>query len=298
VKLNPGLYAAQLVPYTAEGTVMADSLKAMVDRNITVNRLDGLYIGGSTGETFLSDTSEKKRVLEIGANATAGRVSLIAQIGSINFKEALELARFASSLGYDAVSAVTPYYYKFSFAETRDYYVRLAEAAGLPMIVYSIPALTGTSFDIDQSRKLFEHPLIAGFKYTSGDLFTMERLISAFPDRIVFSGYDELLMLGRSLGAFGAIGSTYNVFAPVARKIWDAMGDGDVKKARESQASLNTAIQDIIALGLYPTLKAIVGMGGIDTGLVLPPMSNLDAAGKEKALELGRKFKAAGIVNI
>ena len=298
MKLNPGLYAAQLVPYTAEGTVMAKSFEAMVERNITVNRLDGLYIGGSTGETFLSDTSEKKKVLEIAARTTAGRVSLIAQIGSINFKEALELAKLASSLGYDAVSAVTPYYYKFSFAETRDYYVRLAEAAKLPMIVYSIPALTGTSFDIDQSRKLFEHPLIAGFKYTSGDLFTMERLISAFPDRIVFSGYDELLMLGRSLGAFGAIGSTYNVFAPVARKIWDAMGAGDVKNAREAQASLNAAIQDIIALGLYPTLKAIVGMGGVDTGLVLPPMTNLDAAGKEKALELGRKFAAAGIVNI
>lgn len=298
MKLNPGLYAAQLVPYTSEGTVMADSFKAMVERNIRVNKLDGLYIGGSTGETFLSDTSEKKKVLEIAAKTTAGRVSLIAQIGSINFKEALELAKLASSLGYDAVSAVTPYYYKFSFAETRDYYVRLAEAAGLPMIVYSIPALTGTSFDIDQSRKLFEHPLIAGFKYTSGDLFTMERLISAFPDRIVFSGYDELLMLGRSLGAFGAIGSTYNVFAPVARKIWDSMGAGDVKKAREAQASLNAAIQDIIALGLYPTLKAIVGMGGVDTGLVLPPMTNLDAAGKEKALELGRRFASAGIVNI
>ncbi len=293
--LNPGIYAAQLVPYAADGEVLEKSLIAMVERNITVGKVDGLYIGGSTGETFLSDTSAKRKVLELAAATNAGRVSIIAQIGSINVREAESLARLAATLGYTAISAVTPYYYKFSFPEIRDYYIRLAEAANLPMIVYSIPAFTGTSFDIEQSRKLFEHPLIAGFKYTSGDLFTMERLINAFPDRIVFSGYDELLLCGRALGAFGAIGSTYNLFSKLAKTIWNETGAGNLALARAAQAKLNSAIQELIKLGLYQALKEIIGLSGIDTGTVLPPFAPLTPKQRGLARTLGKKLQTQGL---
>jgi N-acetylneuraminate lyase len=298
MKLRPGLYAAQLVPYDADGKVKEKELAAMVERNISVGRMDGLYIGGSTGENFLNDPEAKRTVLKVAAEAAGHRVSLIAQVGSLNMKEAESLGKLASSLGYDGVSAVTPYYYKFSFPETRDYYVRIAEAARLPMLVYSIPALTGTSLDIEQSRKLYEHPLIAGFKYTSGDLFTMERLIRAFPDRIVFSGYDELLLCGRALGAYGAIGSTYNVFGALARKIWDEVGRGDLANAREHQADLNGAIQEVAALGLYQSLKEIISLSGIDTGGCLPPFAAFSAEAKGKARALGKAFAERGLAVI
>lgn len=298
MKLRGGMYAAQLVPYTDEGQVKEKELSAMVERNIVVGGMDGLYVGGSTGENFLNDNRAKRKILEVAAGTAKGRVSLIAQVGSLDMREAEGLARLASSLGYDAISAVTPYYYKFSFAETRDYYVRLAEAANLPMLVYSVPALTGTSFDIDQSRKLYEHPLVAGFKYTSGDLYTMERLIQAFPDRLVFSGYDELLLCGRALGAFGAIGSTYNLFGRHARKVWDAAGEGRLAEARAFQAELNSAIQEAAALGLYQTLKELLSMTGIDVGGPLPPFAPLTAEGREKARDLGRRLEAKGLLSL
>jgi len=298
MKLNPGIYAAQLVPYDENGRVKENSLALMVRRNIELNALDGLYIGGSTGEAFLADANARERTLEICAEAagpaSSRKVSLVAQVGSLNIKEAEKLARLASSLGYDAVSAVTPYYYKFSFEETKAYYTRLASAAGLPMLVYSVPALTGTSFDITQSAELYSNPLVAGFKYTSGDLYTMERLITAFPERLVFSGYDELLMLGRALGAYGAIGSTYNLFAPLAHKIWKLMGQGKVSEARAAQASLNGAIQELAALGLYQALKEIISMDGIDAGVCLPPFAPLSDAKKAKAREIGQNMARMG----
>ncbi len=297
MKLNPGIYCAQLVPYDEKGRVKEKPLEAMVRRNIVLNGVDGLYIGGSTGEAFLADSEARKRTLEISADAarSGGRkVSLIAQVGSLNIKEAEELARLASSLGYDAVSAVTPYYYKFTFEETKEYYTRLASAAGLPMLVYSVPALTGTSFDIRQSAELYSNPLVAGFKYTSGDLYTMERLISAFPERLVFSGYDELLMLGRALGAYGAIGSTYNLFAPLAKSIWKLMGEGKVSEARAAQSCLNGAIQELAALGLYQALKEIISMNGIDAGSCLPPFAPLSEAKKAKARQLCERMAALG----
>ena len=298
MKLNPGIYAAQLVPYSLDGKVLEQSLAAMIERNISIGKVDGLYIGGSTGETFLSDTAAKMNVLEIAACTNANRVSMIAQIGSINVREAESLARMAASLGYDAISAVTPFYYKFSFPEIRDYYIRLAEAANLPMIVYSIPALTGTSFDIEQSRQLLEHPLIIGFKYTSGDLFTMERLINTFPDKIVFSGYDELLLCGCALGAFGAIGSTYNIFSQLAKNIWNETNAGNLVKARALQAQLNTFIQQLVSVGLYQALKEIISLSGIDTGQCLPPLAVLTREQKEEIRKLGKMFEAQGILQL
>jgi N-acetylneuraminate lyase len=300
MKLPSGIYAAQLVPYDAEGRVKKGELSAMVLRNIDVCGLDGLYVGGSTGENFLSGPEEKRAVFETVAETVSSlgdrRPALIAQIGSLNVREAESLGRLAASLGYDAVSAVTPYYYKFSFEETCSYYIRLAESAGLPMLVYSVPALTGTSFDLEQTRKLYEHPLVAGFKYTSGDLFMMERLISAFPDRMVFSGYDELLLPGAALGAYGAIGSTYNLFGRLARKIWDAARSGRLEEARRDQAELNGAIQQLAALGLYPALKEVLSMEGIATGDCLPPFAPLPDSKREKARKIARELAGKGLI--
>lgn len=298
MKLKSGIYAAQLVPYFNDGRVNEKALAAMVEYNIAVGRVDGLYVGGSTGEHFLSDTAAKKRVVETVAEAAAGRVSLIAQVGSLNIREAEQLGGMVAALGYDAVSAVTPYYYKFSFPEIKNYYVRLAEAAKLPMLVYCIPVLTGMSISIEQARVLYEHELIAGFKYTSGDLYTMERLMRSFPDKLVFSGYDELLMCGRGLGAYGAIGSTYNVFAPLARKIWDAAGAGRIVEAQAAQSKLNEALAEMIDLGLFQSLKEILSMSGLDTGDCLQPFLPLAEKGRERVRALGRSYADQGFTVI
>jgi N-acetylneuraminate lyase len=298
VKLKNGIYAAQLVPYADDGKVMERELAAMIDRNIVLGKLDGLYIGGSTGENFLNDNVAKRRVLEIAADTAKGRVSLIAQIGSLDLREAEGLARLAAKLGYDAVSAVTPFYYKFTFPEIKEYYIKLAEAAGLPMIVYIIPALTGTSIDVEQSKKLFEHPLVAGFKYTSGDLFTMERILRTYPDRILFSGYDELILCGRALGAYGAIGSTYNVFAGLARRIWDAVGSGNLAEARDRQADLNGAIQALASIGLFQALKEIIAMDGIATGRCLSPMAPLTDEGRAKVRAIAQDLVKRGVLEL
>ncbi|HOV94116.1 MAG TPA: N-acetylneuraminate lyase [Spirochaetales bacterium] len=296
MKLKSGIYAAQLVPYSEDGAVMEESLSAMIERNIKVGKVDGLYIGGSTGEAFLSSKDAKKRVLEIAAETNDGRVSMIAQVGSINVKEAEELATLAATLDYDAVSAVTPYYYKFTFAEICRYYFRLADAANLPMLVYSIPAFTGISFDMQQSKELLRHPLIAGFKYTSNDLFTMERLISTFPDKMIFSGYDETLICGRVLGAYGAIGSTYNLFASTAKCIWEQTGNGRLSEARIAQAKLNNAIQKLSSIGLYQALKKIIGLSGIDTGGCLPPFAKLSEEQSEMVVSLAKEFEEMGLL--
>ena len=112
-----GLYSALLVAFDENGNINEKGLRQIVRHNIDVCKMDGLYVGGSTGENFMLSTEEKKRIFEIAKDEAKDAVKLIAQVGSINVKESVELAKYATELGYDSLSAVTPFYYKFDFQE-------------------------------------------------------------------------------------------------------------------------------------------------------------------------------------
>ena len=115
-----GLYSALLVSFNEDGSIDEFGTRQIVRHNIDKMLVDGLYVGGSTGENFILSTKEKKEIFKIAYEEAAGKVKLIAQVGSINVYESKELAKFAVELGYDAISAVTPFYYKFSFEEIKD----------------------------------------------------------------------------------------------------------------------------------------------------------------------------------
>jgi len=113
-----------------------------------------LYVGGSTGENFLLDKETKKQIFDIAKDETGDAVKLIAQVGSPNVYEAIELGQYATELGYDAISAVTPFYYKFSFKEVKQYYKDITDAVDNDLIVYSIPVLTGVEIGLDDFGEL------------------------------------------------------------------------------------------------------------------------------------------------
>lgn len=284
-----GIYVAQLVPYGEDGDILEGTLREWVRYNVEANRADGLYVGGSTGESFLSSAEERERTLRIVAEEARGKIALIAQVGCLHVREALSLAEAAAGMGYDAVSAVTPFYYNFAFEETLGYYRALAARTDLPLVVYAVPALTGKPFGIPEARKFMEIPGIAGIKFTSPDLFLLERILAAFPGADIFNGYDELLLPALSVGAEAAIGSTYNVFAPVAKGIVRAAAEGRAAEARRLQGLLNAAISELAPLGLYQALKLILADRGLGAGLCKAPFKVLGAEAAEKAVAVARR---------
>ena len=108
-----GIFSALLVSYNEDRSINEKGIREIVRHNIDNMKVDGLYVGGSTGENFMISTEEKKRIFEIAKDEAKDEIKLIAQVGSINVYESVELAKFATELGYDAISAVTPFYYKF-----------------------------------------------------------------------------------------------------------------------------------------------------------------------------------------
>ncbi|RIY35047.1 N-acetylneuraminate lyase [Psittacicella gerlachiana] len=289
-----GVISALLVSYNPDGSLDEAGTRAIVRHNIDVNKIDGLYVGGSTGENFLIDTETKKRIFAIVADEAKGQVPLIAQVGGINLLESIELAKYVKSLdAYTSLSAVTPFYYKFSFNEIKEYYRSIIEAADMDMIIYSIPLLTGVNLSLAQFEELFAEPHIIGVKFTAADFYLLERLRGAFPNKLIFFGFDELLLPATVYKVDGAIGSTFNVDAPLAKEVFARVKAGDLDGARDAQTKLNNFIDQVLANGLYQTLKESLRLAGVEAAMyVRPPMSQLTPEQKERAVHIYASLKA------
>lgn len=285
-----GLFSALLIPFDENGKIIEQGLREIVRQNIDVQKVDGLYVNGSSGENFMLSTDQKKRIFEIVSDENKGEVKLIAQVGSINLDEAVELGQYATELGYDSLSAVTPFYYKFNFEEIKHYYETIIDHTGNNMIIYAIPFLTGVSMNMDQFQELFQNEKIIGVKYTDGDFYLLERLRKRFPDKLIYSGFDEMLIYGAISGVDGAIGSTYNINGQRSRQILELAQAGKVAEAYEIQHVTNDLIEKVLNLGLYQTLKEVLNVKGINAGTVKKPMTSFDSSKREEVERLVKEF--------
>lgn len=281
-----GLYAALLVPFDENGQVKEEGLKQIAKNAIEVEQLDGLYVNGSSGENFLISKEQKKQIFKVVKEAVGNDVKLIAQVGSLDLNEAIELGKYATNLGYDALSAVTPFYYPFSFEEIKQYYFDIIEETQNKMIIYAIPDLTGVNISINQFEELFDNEKIVGVKYTAPNFFLLERIRKAFPDKLILSGFDEMLVQAVISGVDGAIGSTYNVNGRRARQIYDLAREGKVEEAYKIQHDTNNIIETVLSMGIYPTLKEILKTRGIDGGVPKRPFSPFNEANRKELNQL------------
>ncbi len=262
-----------MTAFNEDGSFDDAGVRAMVRYNIDVNHIDGLYVGGSTGEAFMMNTEERKHLFKIAFDEAAGQCDMIAQVGSINLNEAKELADYAvNTVGYQTISAVTPFYYPFTFDQIKAYYDAILEGLDTQLLIYSLPALTGVSLTEEQFGQLFENPKIIGIKFTNADFLLLERVRKAFPDKLIYFGSDEMMLSALALGVDGAIGSTFNLNAKRAFAEIAAFEAGDSAKALALQHVSNDYIMDTIANDLYPTIKLLFHEAGVDAGICRKPM--------------------------
>ena len=271
-----GVMAALLTPFDGQQK-LEESLRRLVRFNLRQG-VDGLYVGGSTGEAFVQSGTERQEVLEIVAEEAKGKMTLIAHVGCVSTLESQQLARAAVGYGYDAVSAVTPFYYPFSFEEHCAHYQAIIESAdGLPMVVYNIPALSGVKLTLDQINTLVTLPGVGALKQTSGDLFQMEQIRRAHPDLVLYNGYDEIFASGLLAGADGGIGSTYNIMGWRYQGMVAALKVGDVAKAQQLQCECNKVIDLLIKTGVFRGLKTVLHyMDVVSVPLCRKPFAPVD----------------------
>src|SRR5699024_2089404 len=205
------LYSALMTAFNEDGSVNLDGVREMVRYNIDVNHIGGLYVSVSTGECIMISTKEKKSIFKVAYEEAADKTHLIAQVGSMNVNEAKELAKYVTDLGYPMISAVTPFYYNFSFEQIKNYYNSILEGVDNKLIIYSIPALTAVELSLDQFAELIKNPKTVGIRYTNADFYLLARVRHRFPSTLIPSRFDEMLLPALALDVDGAIRSTFNL---------------------------------------------------------------------------------------
>ena len=141
-----------------------------------------------------------------------------------------------------------------------------------------MPKFSGVVITPGLMAELRKNPKIQGLKFTHNDFFALERIKASDPDLIIYNGYDEMAICGMSLGCDGAIGSTYNVLAPIIISLRNLCLENDYEKALSVQRELNEHIASMVATGkLFAVLKKVISITeGVDFGICRKPFALLE----------------------
>ena len=189
------------------------------------------------------------------------------------------LTDFAAESGYDVVSSTPPFYFNYSEREVVGYYRDLAEHSALPVLLYNVPGTTGRNLSVDTQIEMLRLANVIGSKHTDTNFFSAERLMHEVPGTVIFNGPDEMLTGGLAMGMAGGIGSTYNLMPRHYLDIYRHVRNGDLEKARETQAIVNEVIYELLRVspGVVPGIKHGLKTLGFDVGRPRRPFQAIEA---------------------
>ena len=235
--LFKGVITALITPLR-DGKVDEAAFTQLLERQIAAG-IHGVVPMGTTGESASLTPDEHKQVVELCVRIAAGRVRVIAGAGSSATDKAIELVRFAKTVGADGALVVTPYYNRPSQEGLALHFEAIAEAVQLPLVLYNVPGRTGVDMSNDTVARLAAHPNVVGIKDATGDLGRvswMRANIGGQCDRI--SGDDPSYLGYHAQGGVGVISVTSNVAPEAMVALHEAAAAGDYATARDWQDRL------------------------------------------------------------
>lgn len=235
--LFKGVIPALITPLR-DGNVDAAAFKRLLERQIAAG-VHGVVPMGTTGESATLTLDEHKRVVEQCVEIAAGRIRVIAGAGSPSTDKAIEMARFAKTVGADGALVVTPYYNRPSQAGMQAHFEAVADAVQLPILLYNVPGRTGIDLSNETVAALAAHPNIVGIKDATGDVarasWMRANIDGAFD---LISGDDSSYLGYAAHGGVGVISVTTNVAPEAMVALYNAVQAGDFATARSWQERL------------------------------------------------------------
>jgi len=283
-----GIFAPLTTPFAADGSVAHASLRENIAR---YNRtgLAGYAINGSTSESVLLRWDEVYRIWETAREAAAAGKLLIAGAGAEATAETIEHANRAATLGFDAALIRTPSFYKPAISDRllEEHYLRIADAARIPVMIYSVPIFTQVKVEAPLVARLSRHPNIVGMKDSSGDVEGIARIIAASPKEFqVLSGSAATLYESLKRGAVGAILALACAFPDLCMSIWKMAQANNATAAESLQRQLIAPSKMLgIEYGI-PGLKYALDQLGYFGGLPRPPLLPVSESGRRAIDEM------------
>ncbi len=289
-----GIFPAFYACYGDDGEISSERVGAFA-RYLRDKGVNGLYVGGSSGECIYQTVAERKKVLEAVMESVGKDLVIIAHVGCNSTMESCELARHAESLGVDAIASIPPIYFHLPDRAIAGYWNDISAAApNTDFFIYNIPQLAGVSLNTSLLRKMLENPRCIGVKNSSMPVQDIQMWTDE--GAIVFNGPDEQLFSGLCAGAVGGIGGTYAAMPELYLKIYDCFVMGDIQKAAKIQNECCRIIYKMCSgqSNMYAMIKETLRiLGAPDCGDARKPL--IGFIGEERAIaeETAEMIKAA-----
>ena len=294
IKKYEGIIPAFYACYDKDGKISVEGVRALTEYYIEKG-VQGLYVGGSSGECIYQSKEERKLVLEEVMKVAKGKLTVIAHIACNNTADSQELATHAESLGVDAIASIPPIYFKLPPYAIAKYWNDMSAAApNTDFIIYNIPQLAGVSLSVPLLKEMLKNPKVIGVKNSS--MPTQDIQMWADEGAIVFNGPDEQLISGLVMGATGGIGGTYGAMPELYVELYRCVKAGELAKALEIQNECCRIIYKLCSGhgNMYGMIKEVLRInGGPDLGSVRLPLAELVEADLPIAQECAAMIKAA-----
>ena len=276
-----GCGTAIATPFTEDG-VNFEEFGKLLEEQIK-QEVDAIIVCGTTGESATMTDKERKDTIKFAIDKVAKRAKVIAGTGSNNTRSAVELSKYAESVGADGILVVTPYYNKTTQAGLIEHYKTIAEAVTVPIIMYSVPSRTGVNINPETCLELSKIKNIVAIKEASGNLSQVAKIASVCRDNLdIYSGNDDQIVPILSLGGKGVISVLSNVMPRYTHDMTQKFFDGKIREATQMQLDAIDLIDALFSEVNPIPVKYALNLMGYNYGKPRLPLVELSAKNQER----------------
>ena len=276
-----GCGTAIATPFTENGVNFEEFGKLLEEQ--LKQEVDAIIVCGTTGESATMTDKERKDTIKFAIDKVAKRAKVIAGTGSNNTRAAVELSKYAESVGADGILVVTPYYNKTTQAGLIEHYKTIAEAVTVPIIMYSVPSRTGVNINPETCLELSKIKNIVAIKEASGNLSQVAKIASLCRDNLdIYSGNDDQIVPILSLGGKGVISVLSNVMPRYTHDMTQKFFDGKIREATQMQLDAIDLIDALFSEVNPIPVKYALNLMGYNYGKPRLPLVELSAKNQER----------------
>ena len=288
-----GAAVAIITPMYEDGSINFDELGRIIEDQIA-RGTDAIVICGTTGECSTMTDEEQLAAIKFTVETVNHRVPVIAGAGSNDTDHGCALAAKSAACGADALLMVTPYYNKTSQAGLVAHFTAMAEAGGIPVIVYNVPSRTGVNIAPATYRELAKHPNIVAIKEACGNISQIAQTMQLCGDELdLYSGNDDQIVPLLSLGGKGVISVLSNVAPRQTHEICQLFFDGKVSESRQLQLQLLPLINALFSDVNPIPVKEAMNLLGWHCGECRLPLTTMQPQARE---QLAQCLRQAGLI--
>ena len=280
-----GTAPALVTPFTADDQIDEQAFRRLIDFQVD-GGMEALVVLGTTGENPTVTHDERRRLIDITVEHTAGRVPVIAGTGTNNTAQSVEFSKEAVAAGADALLVVGPYYNKPTPAGLVRHVSMIADAADAPILLYNVPGRTGSNITAETTLRIADAvPSVFGVKEASGNIAQITDLLAQRPDGFgVYSGDDDLTLPMLALGADGLVSVIANAVPGAVSEMVRLGLAGDFEAARALHFRLLDAMRASFFEANPGPVKAVLAKMGMMDAAVRPPLDAVTDETRQRVL--------------